>query len=113
MEIKFDEFNDWVVVSLNGKLNIHSAQEFKFGIKQYLSTKKRILLDFKNVANIDSVGIGCLLYCQQIIHNCDGQLRISGLNEQIKVIFQVTRGYEIFEIYEDSEVAMGKGEIAA
>ena len=113
MEIKFDERNDWIVVSLDGKLNIHSAQEFKFGIRQYLSSKKRILIDFKNVANIDSVGIGCLLYCQQKIHNSEGQLRISGLSEQIKIIFQVTRGYEIFEIYEDSEVAMGKSEIAA
>jgi len=113
VEIKFDEHNDWIIVRLGGKLNIHSAQEFKFGIRNYLSSKKHILLDFKDVENIDSVGIGCLLYCQQEIHNYEGLLRISGLNEQIKIIFQVTRGYEIFEIYEDSEIAMGQRDIAA
>ena len=113
MEIKFEERNGWLIVSPDGSLNIHSAQEFKFMIKSNLSKSNQILLDFRKVVNIDSVGIGCLIFSQQLIREHEGALRISGLSKAVKIIFQVTRGYETFDIYEEAEVATGQKDLAA
>ena len=106
MEIKFSEHNGWSIFDLDGKLNIHSVQELKFALSKQSSVSNRILLNFEKVVQIDSVGISCLLYCLQKIRESDGALRISGLNDQVKIIFQVTRGYEIFDIYAAKEIQL-------
>ena len=40
---------------------------------------------------------------QKILANSDKKIKITNLNSQVKIIFQITRGYEFFEIFDELE----------
>jgi len=105
LEIRGRDHNNWNLFELDGSLNLHSVNVLKSLFKQLKSQDKNVILDFTKIKKVDSTGISCLIYCQRVLAESGSELRIIGLCPSVKIIFQITRGYEIFSIYDDLKFA--------
>ena len=106
MEIRGKEYNNWNLFELDGSLDLHSVHDLKNLFKQLRDQERNVVLDFKNVRKVDSSGIGCLIFCQKILNASDKSLRIVNLSDRVRIVFQITRGFEIFEIYDELKFAV-------
>lgn len=106
MDIRGREFEGWTLIEFDGSLDLHIIQDFKNLFKHLSKQNKNILFDFKNLKKIDSSGISCLMFGQKILFSNNLKFRISNLNPAVKIVFQITRGYEIFDIYDELEYAI-------
>ena len=106
MDIRGREYKGWNLIELEGSLDLHSIQDFKTLFNHLANQDKNILFDLKHVKNVDSSGIACLMYGQKVLSRKNINLRFSNLNPAVKIVFQITRGYEIFEIFDDIDFAV-------
>lgn len=60
-----------------------------------------ILVDFKKVTFMDSSGLGALVLILKMIRNSGGRLFLMSLNDQVKMLFDLTNMANIFEIIND------------
>lgn len=106
MEIIEETIHHVSVLRLKGRLDAASARRLKERVEA-LSDEKRLklVLDMAGVDFIDSSGLGTLITSLRILTRQGGDIRLSGLQERVKNIFELTRLDRIFGIYGDSEAA--------
>lgn len=103
-----ETINGIYLLTLKGKLmgppetdNLH--ERIKKAIE---NDSKNIVLDLKNVTMMASLGIGALMRALSTVRNAGGDLRLSGLTEKVKSIFEITRVIGIVQIYNSSQEAL-------
>jgi len=109
MEFKEQIYGDVNVISVEGNIkggqgviNLHST------IKGCLESKTdKIVVDLKGVEWMGSVGIGILICCLTAVKNAGGDMRLSGINDKIHELLQMTKLDKIFDIYPDAQKAVG------
>jgi anti-anti-sigma factor len=62
---------------------------------------KVILVDLKDVSFMDSSGLGVLVTALKTVRSAGGKLCVCSLNEQIKILFELTSMDRVFEIFTD------------
>ena len=62
-----------------------------------------ILVDCQEITFMNSAAIGALVATLKAVKNAGGDLYICSLNEQVKMIFQMTKMHRIFQIYANRE----------
>lgn len=91
---------DVLCIALEGRLDTMTAPELEEEIKENLADVKELKLDFTELEYISSAGLRVLLMAQKKMAAQDGSLKISGVNEMIREIFEVTGFNEILDIEE-------------
>ena len=64
---------------------------------------KIILIDFQRVNFMNSAGLGALIAMFKDVRARGAKLFLCSLNEQVKIIFSLTKVDRIFQIYESRE----------
>jgi len=64
---------------------------------------KIVLIDFNNVTFVDSTGLGTLVIIRKSVMEAKAQLVLCSLNQQIKMLFELTDMEKIFKIYPNRE----------
>ncbi len=77
-------------------LNIVRAEP---GIKNYV-------LDLAGVTVMDSAGLGVLMAALKRISEQGGDLKIARLQKKPRMVFEITRAFKVFDIYEDVPAAV-------
>lgn len=91
-------------VEPTGILDGMRAAEFRQEITEYVEQgAKVILIDFKEVTFMDSSGLGALVLSLKTIRNNSARMYICSVNEQIKMLFELTSMDRVFDIYDDRE----------
>jgi anti-anti-sigma factor len=62
-----------------------------------------ILVDLQDVTFMDSSGLGALVLCLNTVRAAGGKFFLSSINEQIKVLFELTSMEEFFEIFPNQQ----------
>lgn len=106
MEIGQEMINDVVVLRLNGRLDASSAKDFKEKVG-LLSRENRVnlVIDMASVDFVDSSGLGSLVSSLRTVNKMGGDIKISGLKDQVRSVFELTRLHRIFGIFADSTAA--------
>lgn len=65
--------------------------------------KKKILLDFAGVTFMDSAGLGSLVLLLKMVRSHGGKLYLCNVNDQIKMLFELTNMNQVFNIYDTPE----------
>ncbi|MDZ8107010.1 MAG: STAS domain-containing protein [Nostoc sp. DedQUE12a] len=92
------------VIKLTGSLNSTTSQEFRQNITKILELGvKTVLLDFQDVTFMDSSGLGALVLAFKTLRAADIQLVICSINEQVRILFELTNMDKIFEIFPSQE----------
>jgi anti-sigma B factor antagonist len=96
------EYNEAVVVALQGELNIDAVEMFEDALNQLISTgKKSIVLDMREVGFIDGPGLEKLLWARDYCHENGCQLKLAGLDENCKKILEITCFVNEFDHHEE------------
>src|SRR5204863_2489503 len=95
------------VVQVEGQLIVGNRQELKELVQAALDAgERRILIDFSRTGYIDSSGLGALVSISKKIREAGGELRLSGLNEDLRSLFELTKLDTLFAIAETPQQAL-------
>ena len=95
------------VVQVEGQLIVGNRQELKALVQAAIDAgERRILIDFSRTGYIDSSGLGALVSISKKIREAGGELRLSGLNEDLRSLFELTKLDTLFAIAETSQQAL-------
>ncbi|MGH7508187.1 MAG: STAS domain-containing protein [Gemmatimonadales bacterium] len=92
------------VVQVDGQLVVGNRHELKDLVQASLDRgERRLLVDFSRTGYIDSSGLGALVSISKRIREAGGELRLSGLNDDLRSLFELTKLDTLFAITETSE----------
>jgi anti-sigma B factor antagonist len=95
------------VVRVDGQLIVGNRQELKDLVNQALDAgNRKILIDFSRTGYIDSSGLGALVALSKRAREVGGELRLSGLNEDLRSLFELTKLDTLFAIADTPEQAL-------
>jgi anti-anti-sigma factor len=96
--------SDVKIVKPMGVLDGVQASPFRQNIVS-LADKgaKTILIDFQDVTFMDSSGLGALVLALKAVRMAGGRLFVCSINEQIRILFELTSMDRVFEIFETQE----------
>ena len=87
------------VVRVDGQLIVGNRQELKALIQESLEAgDRKFLIDCTHTAYIDSSGLGALVTTSKKIRENGGELRLAGLNEDLRSLFELTKLDSLFHI---------------
>ena len=96
-----------LVVNVEGQLIVGNRQELKTVVQEALDNgERKFLIDFSKTGYIDSSGLGALVSISKRIREQGGDLRLSGLNEDLRSLFELTKLDTLFAIADTSEQAL-------
>ncbi|MGH7536007.1 MAG: STAS domain-containing protein [Gemmatimonadales bacterium] len=95
------------VVQAEGQLIVGNRQELKELVQSVLERgDRRLVIDFSRTGYIDSSGLGALVSLSKRIREMGGELRLSGLNEDLRSLFELTKLDTLFAIAETPQQAL-------
>jgi anti-sigma B factor antagonist len=95
------------VVDVEGQLIVGNRQELKQRVLQELDQgERRFVIDFQDTGYIDSSGLGVLVSLSKKIREQGGELRLSGLNEDLRTLFELTKLDTLFRITDSKNEAL-------
>jgi anti-sigma B factor antagonist len=97
-----------LVVSVDGQLVVANRQELKqMVLKSLEEGESKFVVDFSGTGYIDSSGLGVLVSVSKKIREAGGELRLCGLNEDLRMLFELTKLDTLFTISENRVEAIG------
>jgi anti-sigma B factor antagonist len=95
------------VVEVDGQLIVGNRHELKDMIQAALDRgERKLLVDFSRTGYIDSSGLGALVSISKRIRESTGELRLAGLNDDLRSLFELTKLDTLFTITETPEQAL-------
>ena len=95
------------VLQVEGQLIVGNRQELKDLVQGALDRgERRLLIDFSRTGYIDSSGLGALVSISKRIREAGGELRLSGLNEDLRSLFELTKLDTLFSIADTPQQAL-------
>ncbi|MBO3463003.1 STAS domain-containing protein [Aetokthonos hydrillicola Thurmond2011] len=94
------------VLQPSGSLDATKSQEFRQNITEIVETEndaKIVLVDFRDVTFMDSSGLGALVLAFKALRAADIKLVICSVNEQVRILFELTGIDQVFEIFPNQE----------
>ncbi len=96
-----------VVIEVEGQLIVGNRQELKQRVLDALEAgDRKFLIDFTRTGYIDSSGLGVLVSLSKKIRDEGGDLRLAGLNEDLKTLFELTKLDTLFAITDSAQEAL-------
>lgn len=91
-----------------------SANQLRSEVNNALANGvKTILIDLEDVTFMNSSAIGSLVATLKAVSGEGGTLSLCSLNDQVRIIFELTKMDDIFDIYVDSQEFIQKNDIVA
>ncbi|MBD2742549.1 STAS domain-containing protein [Coleofasciculus sp. FACHB-1120] len=92
------------IVQPSGILDGMKATQFRQEISDIVENGGNIvLIDFKDVTFMDSSGLGALVLALKTVRAAGGKLFICSINEQVRMLFELTSMDRVFEIFPNRE----------
>jgi anti-sigma B factor antagonist len=99
--------NGVLVIEVDGQLIVGNRQELKQKVLDALEAgDRKFLVDFTRTGYIDSSGLGVLVSLSKKIRDEGGDLRLAGLNEDLKTLFELTKLDTLFAISDSAQDAL-------
>jgi anti-sigma B factor antagonist len=107
LEVVVREESGIGIIEASGEIDVYNSGEIKKLIDAYIARGiNKILLDMKGVDYLDSSTISVLLTERERLKNHGGGLKLLGLQETPRKVFEIAKIDSIFEIYEDEGEAL-------
>lgn len=95
----------YVEVQVDGRLVASCAEEVQAALDKALETSVNLLVDLSKMTHIDSSGLGVLVRALQKSRAAGGTVRLACLQPHPRIVFDITKVYRVFEIYDTLEEA--------
>ena len=108
MEITTKEANGFHVVLFDGKIDSITAPEVEAAFVSLLDAgNARLLANFESLSFISSAGLRVLLATAKKAKAQSGELKVCGLNETVKEVFDISGFATILQVYVTEDEALG------
>jgi len=100
--------NGVCVIDVAGRLVLGEASNaLRSSLREMLDRGDRnILLNFEDLTQLDSSGIGVLVSAFATVNSQGGHLKLVKLTNRVKDLLLITKLYTVFEVYDDEPAAL-------
>jgi anti-anti-sigma factor len=92
------------VLELSGILDGIRGNQLRREVSDIIESGSDILLiDLKEVKFVDSSGLGALVSAMQTVRKADAKLFVCSVNDQVRMLFELTKLDRIFQTFTDQE----------
>lgn len=102
-----DAGNDVTVIQLTGRICLgRDSQQVEWKVDELVKAgKKKVIFDMSGVTLVDSTGVGIIVTCFGRLKKAGGELRLAGVQGQVKGIFSMTQLDTIMQFFPSAEAA--------
>ena len=109
MSFSLEHSNDVPIVTVQGQLVVTNRQEFKQMVLDAMEQGARtVIVDFTDASYIDSSGLGALVSLSRRLRDAGGDLRLVGLSDELRTLFELTRLDALFPLFATRADAMAE-----
>ncbi len=102
-----EEVNGTPVLNAVGEIDLSTASVFKKAINDMIAAgNQHLLVDMSQVVFMDSSGFGTLLSAIKVLRPAGGSLSLSGCNDAVNRMLEITRLNTLFHVYPDRAAAI-------
>ena len=97
------------VVTVTGPLTAAGVDSFREqfgGWWQSSPDVRNVVVDLGGVDFLDSAGLGTVIAILKRIAERGGDLKIASLQKKVRMVFEITRAYKVFDILDSVEEAV-------
>src|SRR5438093_6044279 len=95
------------VLTLEGDIDLHVSPGVTESLNAMIKKKpERIVIDLSRATYIDSAGVAALILAMQEVEGYGGKFFLSGLQETIRSIFEISRLDRTFRIFPNVDAAL-------
>lgn len=97
------------VIQIGSALTAATVDMFREQLATWQSAEPDVInyvIDLKQVDFMDSAGLGTLIAVLKRITERGGDMKIACLQKKPRMVFEITRAYKIFEIYDSVDEAL-------
>jgi anti-sigma B factor antagonist len=95
------------VLPLKGEIDLHVSPSVTASLNEMIDKKpERLVVDLSDVSYIDSAGLAALIEAMQRVEGYGGKFALSGLQETVRSIFEISRLDQVFQIFPDTNAAL-------
>ena len=98
MEIKQTKDANKLTVELSGRLDTTTAPQLEEALASALDGVKDLVFDFNQIQYISSAGLRVLLDTQKKISAAGGSMKLVGVNDVVREVFEVTGFINILSV---------------
>lgn len=106
MELKYEKIDEAGIFRVFGRLDASNVSTLKKEFSSHLEQSQNYILDLGGLTSIDSTGLGGIVACLKYVTETGGHMKIASLKDKPRMIFEITRAYRIFDIYDDLDSAI-------
>lgn len=107
MQIPIEQIGDVkVLVVPVAELDAETAGEFSRDIGPAVENASKVVLDLGRLRFLDSSGLGAFLHCLHELEAKGGRLKLCGMSETVRAIFESVRLQQVFDIHPGREEAI-------
>lgn len=103
MNVVCEKQNGIGIIKASGQLTAGSVETFTEQVSAWKDLEPEIsnfVLDMSEVDFMDSAGLGSLIATLKKVTERGGDMKIASLQKKPRMVFEITRAYKIFEIYD-------------
>lgn len=98
---------DVAVIKCAGSLDADSIPVFKKAAYDLFDKGTiKFVLDASQMDFVDSMGLGVLISLLRRVKQKDGDIKVASLTPDVKTVFEITRLYKLFDVYESAKEAV-------
>jgi anti-sigma B factor antagonist len=106
MNITITKEGDISILSLTGSLDTNTSKGAENEMNKLIEEgRTKLLIDLSNLDYISSSGLRILLSTSKKLKPIGGEMRISGLNETVNEVFEISGFTMIFNVFKTLEEA--------
>lgn len=97
------------MVEVSGPLTAASVEAFRDQLATWQSAEpdvRNFVFDLSQVDFMDSAGLGSLIAVLKRVTERGGDMKLACLQKKPRMVFEITRAYKVFEIFDTVEEAL-------
>jgi anti-sigma B factor antagonist len=106
MGFSYEIKDSYAEVTADGRLNMVSGPKLREVIADVLANgSNRVVVNLEKTVFVDSSGLGALIGCLKAARQAGGDLRIAGVQPQVKMVLELTSMDRVLSSYPSAEAA--------
>ncbi len=107
MENTLESHADVAVLTITEEyMDASNAAQVRLDILKQLDGRTQVILDLSSVTFVDSAGLSGLLSCLQHVAQAGGDLKLCGITEEVRVLFDLIKMQRLIEIFNSKDEAV-------
>ena len=107
MDIALQRIDDIAIATVPGEdLDAGNAADFKRDMAPLIDANSKVVLDLSRLRFVDSSGLGAFISCLRKLNAKGGDLKLCGLSQPVRAVFELVRMHRVFEILDTREHAV-------